>query len=131
MKKLVSILFLAAMFLTGCSTTTEAPIPEVEHTRYVDHGRYYLEGKVITDDGNIWAYSQDTISDKDSYDAEPVYIGFDDNGTPLDRTDDIILGLVYDVETAIYDALEESLSESFELERDGNYIHISDMKEEE
>ena len=136
MKKLVSILFLAAMFLTGCSTTTEEPkvaepVAEVEHTRYVDHGRYYLEGKVITDDGNIWSYSQDIISDKDSYDAEPVYIGFDDNGTPDTIEDDIILGLVFDRETAIYDALEESLSESFELERDGNNIHISNMKEEE
>lgn len=131
MKKLLSILFLAAIILTGCSTTTEEPIPEAEHIRYTAHGRYYTEGKLITDDGNIWSYSQDIISDEPSYNYQPVYIGFDDNGTPDDISDDIVLGLVFDRETAIYDALEVSLSERFELKRDGNNIHISNMKEEE
>lgn len=135
MKKLVSILLLATMFLTGCTTTTEEPVVEVEHTRYVAHGRYYinadLQWEVITDDGNIWVYDQETISDEPRYHTEPVYVGFDDNGTPEDITDDIVLGLVRDIETAIYDALEDSLSESFKLERDGNNIRIQSMKEEE
>ena len=101
------------------------PTPTV-HTRYTAFGRYYTNGTVITDDGNIWSYSTDIISDKTPTDAMPVWIGFDDNGTPADITDDIILGLVYDVYTAIYDALETELSKEFELERDGNNIHIKE-----
>lgn len=52
-------------------------------------------------------------------------LGFDDNETP----DDIILGLVYDRETAIYDALETALSDEFEIERNDNNIRISILKE--
>lgn len=44
----------------------------------------------------------------------PVWVGFDDNGTPNNITDDIILDLVYDRETA--------LSDKFELERNDNNI---------
>ena len=96
------------------------------HTRYTAYGRYYTEGTVITDDGNEWGYSTDLISDKTPVDNMPVWIGFDDNGTPTDITDDIVLGLVYDVYTAIYDALETELSKEFELERDGNRIQIKE-----
>ena len=96
---------------------------EVEHTRYTAYGRYYTNGTVITNDGNEWSYTTNTISDKTPYDAMPVWIGFDDNGT-ADITDDIILGLVYDRETAIYDALETALDDAFELKRDGNNIQI-------
>ena len=96
------------------------------HTRYTAYGRYYTEGTVITDDGNEWGYSADLISDKTPVDNMPVWIGFDDNGTPTDITDDIVLGLVYDVYTAIYDALETELSKEFELERDGNHIQIKE-----
>ena len=96
------------------------------HTRYTAYGRYYTDGTVITDDGNIWSYAADTISDKTPTDNMPVWIGFDDNGTSADITDDVVLGLVYDVYTAIYDALETELSAEFELERDGNNIHIKE-----
>ena len=58
----------------------------------------------------------------------PVYICFDDAGTPDNIYDDIVLGVVYDRETAIYDSLEVSLSQSFELERDGNIIHIKESE---
>ena len=58
----------------------------------------------------------------------PIWVGFDDNGTPDNIYDDIILGLVYDRNTAIYDDLETALSDSFELERDGNNIHIEGVK---
>ena len=102
-------------------------VQEVEHTRYTAYGRYYTEGTVITNDGNEWSYSTDTVSNKAPYDAMPVWIGFDNNGT-ADITDDIILGLVYDRETAIYDALETALGEEFQLERDGNNIQIGGMK---
>jgi hypothetical protein len=102
--------------------------PEIEPTQYTAYGRYYTNGTVITEDGNEWSYTTDTISDKTPTDAMPVWVGMDDNGTPNDITDDIILGLVYDRNTAVYDELETALSDKFELERDGNNIHIGGTK---
>jgi hypothetical protein len=129
MKKTILALTLSVgviLMTIGCTKT-----PEVEpqpHTRYTAYGRYYTDNTVITNDGNIWDYHTDTISDKTPTDAMPVWIGFDDNATPNDITDDIILGLVYDRNTAIYDDLEATLGDSFELERDGNNIHIGGIK---
>lgn len=114
------------MFSIGSQKQVEIE-PEVVHTRYTAYGRYYTDGTVVTNDGNEWAYSTDTISDKTPTDNMPVWIGFDDNGT-TDITDDIILGLVYDRNTAIYDALETALADEFELERDGNNIHIKEVR---
>ena len=129
MKKFVALALVVCAFLmtTGCNSTeltpkTE-PAPKVKSQRYTAYGRYYTDGTVITNDGNEWTYHTDTISDKTPTDAMPVWIGFDDNGTD-DITDDIILGLVYDRNTAIYDELETALSDSFELEREGNNIKI-------
>lgn len=128
----IAILFSVAALVGGIIFSIESHkspdvVQEVEHTRYTAYGRYYTEGTVITNDGNEWSYSTDTVSDKAPYDAMPVWIGFDDNGT-ADITDDIILGLVYDRETAIYDALETALNDEFDLERDGNNIQIGGMK---
>lgn len=121
------ILVLISTLITGCAEEQVAnPTPVVEHTRYTAFGRYYTDGTVITDDGNEWSYSTNTISDKTPTDDMPVWIGVDDNGTPTDMTDDIVLGLVYDVYTAIYDALETELSKEFELEREGNNISIKE-----
>ena len=124
---------LLAVLAFGVAFIVTAEMPQKKvveapkvHTRYTAYGRYYTDGTVITDDGNEWGYSTDTISDKTPIDNMPVWIGFDDNGTPTDITDDIVLGLVYDVYTAIYDALETELSKEFELERDGNYIQIKE-----
>ncbi len=121
MKKLTALLILCTLLMTGCAEPTV-------HTRYTAYGRYYTEGTVITNDGNEWSYSTNTISDKTPTDAMPVWVGFDDNGTPNDITDDIILGLVYDRNTAIYDDLETVLDDKFELTRDGNNIHIGGIK---
>lgn len=122
MKKL-SIALLCATLLAGCSAQHE-PAP---HDRYVTTGRYYLDNTVITADGNIWGYQTDAISDKTPTDAMPVYVAFDDNGTADNIYDDVILGLVLDVETHIYDQLEAALSdaETFAIERDGNTIHVT------
>lgn len=106
-------------------------ISNVEPQTYTAYGRYYTDGTVITDDGYDalgWYYSTDTISDMTPYDAMPVWIGFSDNGTPDYIKDDIILGLVYDRETAIYDELETALGDSFETERDGNNIRVQTLK---
>lgn len=102
---------------------------ETSHNKYTAYGRYYTDGTVITNDGNEWAYSTDLISNQITTDNMPVWVGFDDNGTPNDITDDIILGIVYDRETAIYDELETVLSDKFKLERNDNNIHISILKE--
>lgn len=121
MKKILTLALAGTMCLAvGCTKT-----PKVETTRYTAYGRYYTNGTVITNDGNIWDYTADTISDKTPTDAMPIWIGFDDNGTPNKVTDDIILGLVYDRNTAIYDDLEAALSDKFDIERDGNNIKIN------
>ena len=102
--------------------------PEIQSTQYTAYGRYYTNGTVITNDGNEWEYSTDLISDKVPTDAMPVWVAFDDNGTPDNITDDIVLGIVYDRNTAVYDDLEMTLGGTFELERDGNNIKIGGIK---
>lgn len=127
MKRLccTTLLLCTILALVGCNAEPTAP---QAHTRYTAHGRYYTNGTVVTTDGNEWEYSADLISDKTPTNAMPIWVGFDDNGTPNDIYDDIILGLVYDRNTAIYDDLETALSDKFELERDGNNIKIRGSK---
>ena len=135
-KKILALLGLGAIIITcsGCTQKAKvnelepAPVPApVEAKRYMTTGRYYDNGSVITKDGNVWGYQTEIISDKESYDNEPVYVVFDDNGTET-IYDDAIIGLVLDMETAIYDALETKLSSAFEIERDGNNIRIITQK---
>ena len=128
----ILILLCVATLIITAKAHTNKTVPTIEqpHTRYTAYGRYYTDGTVVTNDGNEWAYSTNSISDKTPTDHMPVWIGFDDNGTPEDITDDIILGLVYDVYTAIYDTLETELSHEFKLERDGNNIRIKENNNE-
>ena len=123
MKKILLIALVGAMSLTIGCTKAE---PKV-HTQYVAQGRYYTNGTVISTDGNEWDYATDTISDKTPFDGIPVHIGFDDNGTPNDIYDDIILGLTWDIYTNVYDDLETALSDKFELERNENNIKIKEI----
>lgn len=125
MKKLLALatIICTITILVGCNSQEESATQT-----YTAYGRYYTEGIVVTNDGNEWEFSIDTISDRTPTDAMPIWIGFEDNGTPNNITDDIILGVVYDRETAIYDQLETALGEGFELERSGNNIHIGGMK---
>ena len=122
MKIKVVATLLALCCLTGCATREMKPEPE--HSTYMVQGRYYTNGEVITQDGNVWGYDQAIISEMESYDNEPVFALFDDNGTPDNIYDDEIYGLVLDRETAIYDALEVELSEAFDIERNGNIISV-------
>lgn len=62
-----------------------------KHTQYTTNGTYYLDGTVITEDGNEWGYDTDTICG----DGVAVIVHFDNNGTINDITDDIILGINY------------------------------------
>ena len=123
MKKILALATILCTIATlvGCGSTEE---PKV-HTRYVAQGRYYTDGTIITNDGNEWAYSTDTISDKTPFDGIPINIGFDDNGTPDDIYDDVVLGVTWDVATNIYDELETALSDKFDLDREGNNIKIN------
>ena len=124
MKKLVALILVMGAFLMATGCTNQKEEPKI-HTQYATKGHYYADGTVITTDGNIWDYQTDIISDKPSYDNQAVNVGFDDNGTPDDITDDIILGLAWDIETSIYDRLESALSDKFDLEREGNNIKIN------
>lgn len=125
MKRIIALIGIA-MLLGGCQGKQAEP--KVEHTTYILQGRYYVCGEVITEDGNVWQYSQDIISERESYDNEPIFAIFDDNGTPSDIYDDEIYGVVLDRETAVYDELERELSEAFIVERNGNIISISQGK---
>ena len=75
MKKL-ALAVLLALCLTGCTK------PE---SIYITHGYYYASGEVITDDGNIWGYTSDTIY----HDCE-VYVVFHTNDTESIYDDSII-----------------------------------------
>ena len=63
MKRIIAILGIA-LLLGGCQGKQEQ---DVEHTTYIAQGRYYICGEVITEDGNIWGFSQDIISERESY----------------------------------------------------------------
>jgi hypothetical protein len=126
MKKLLALTLTVGALLISTACTAQAPTPESQ--MYTAYGRYYTDGTVITDDGNEWGYSTDTISERTPYDAMPVWVALDDNGTPDNIADDIILGLVYDLNTAVYDELETVLSDKFELTRDDNNIKIGGTK---
>lgn len=137
MKKALALTFLALSMitLTGCANKqTEIKKEEstVEPAVYFQYGRYYfnadLQGQVVTEDGNVWDYTQEIISEEPSYHNEPVLAALDDNGTPDIIEDDSIIGLVLDRETAIYDELETTLSKDFNIEREGNNIRIGTLK---
>lgn len=102
--------------------------PYVEHQRYyVEDCRYYISGSVVLPDGSSYGYQTDEVSEVAVYDGMPVWCGFDDNGTPNEPKDDIVLGLVFDREVAIYDALYDSFSEVEDwvvTREDVNRIHI-------
>lgn len=122
--KSLILIFIALTFTACNNNTTPEQQPQPQPNPYTTTGRYYINGTVITSDGNEWSYITDTISDQASYDNEPVHIIFSDNGTPDNIYDDIILGLVLDRYTAIYDELETTLSEHFTVERTDNTIYI-------
>lgn len=118
-KKLVAVA-LATLCLSGCGIAE----PESEHAQYILHGRYYERNVWEDTTGNLWEYDTDTVSKQPVYVGMPVYICFDDAGTSDYIYDDIVLGLVYDRETAIYDGLEATLSDVFTIECTGNKIRI-------
>lgn len=108
----VILCILCCLAFAGCVQREIEP----EHTTRIVAGRYYTCGEVITDDGNAWEYSQDLISEMESYDHQPVFALIDDNGTPDHIQDDEVYGLVLDRETKVYDELEAALS----VDRNGN-----------
>lgn len=90
MKKLL-IAVLVTLCLSGCAV--DEPMVKSEPEMYIASGYYYTRGEIILDDGNIWDYSQDIISDAPSYDNEPVYVLIYDAGTPDCIYDDAVVGL--------------------------------------
>jgi hypothetical protein len=84
MRKLI-ITMLTILCLVGNSK----PVPTSEHTMYIMSGHYYACGEVITEDGNVWGYTDGTIGNNES-----VNVLFDDMGTPDYIYDDEVIGLV-------------------------------------
>ena len=120
---------LAVLGVAAVMSVATNHVAKATGEEYVTTGRYYTCGEVITDDGNIWEYSQDTISEAPAYDNEPVYVVFNDMSTPDYIYDDEIVGVVRDTMTAIMDDLDAVLSDDFAVERDGNNMTIG-LKEE-
>ena len=127
MKKVAIMMMLAMMTLVGCGAEQEyepvEEVVEVEADYYTMFGRYYDEGYVCDEFGEVWEFWWET--DEEVYDGMPVKMIMSDSGTDL-LYDDEVLELVYDRETAIYDALEDELGEvdGWDITRDGNTIHI-------
>lgn len=84
MKRSITLALTLTLALSSISCTSK-------HTQYTTDGTYYLDGTVITEDGNEWGYNTDTITT----DGTAVIVRFDNNGTINDITDDIILGINY------------------------------------
>lgn len=80
-----SILALALILVLSASVGC------TKHRQYTTDGTYYLDGTVITEDGNKWDYDTDTING----DGIAVVVRVDNNGTMIDITDDIILSINY------------------------------------
>jgi len=89
MKKLL-IITLVALCLSGCAPAESMSDSTHSSALYVAPGYYYMRGEIITEDGNVWGYSQDMPS----CDNEPVYVVFADAGTPDNIYDDEIIGVV-------------------------------------
>lgn len=81
MKKKIAAMIGIIMLLAGCVKQTE---PEM----YIVSGHYYAGGEIITEDGNVWGYTNEIFDD-----SFPVNVLFDNNGTES-IYDDIIVGIV-------------------------------------
>lgn len=81
-----SILALALILVLSSSVGCTS-----KHRQYTTNGTYFPDGIVITEDGNEWSYDIATIRG----DAVAVIVCFDNNGTIIDITDDIILSVNY------------------------------------
>ena len=140
------IIVLISLLLTGCNgkanevvipkatevvetMETLETIPDTMETSRIEQGRYYTNGTVITNDGNEWWYSTREISKEIPYDGMPIIVVILDNGTK-EIEDDIIKGVVFDRETAIYDELEKEMNQvdGWTVTRNGNEIRISIME---
>lgn len=84
MKRSITLALALILALSSISCTSK-------HRQYTTCGTYYREGTVITEDGNEWSYDTDTING----DGIAVIVCFDNNGTIIDITDDIILSVNY------------------------------------
>lgn len=84
MKRSITLALALTLALSSISCTSK-------HRQYTTEGIYYHNGTIVTEDGNEWSYDTDTINGNDV----AVIIRFDNNGTMIDITDDIILNINY------------------------------------
>lgn len=83
-KTLIAIITTALL----ASMTACAPNPAPHHT-YAVSGHYHLNGTIITSDGNLWDFQTSAFTT----DATHIQVIFDDNGTPDNIYDDVILNI--------------------------------------
>lgn len=100
MKKLARTLITLAIALAimpGCTTQPEPELVSIRNKSelYTTCGRYYTDGTIVTADGNVWNYHTDAICAN-----EAVEVVFDDNGTPDNIYDDVILEITALVDIA-------------------------------
>lgn len=84
MKHSITLALALILALSSISCTSK-------HRQYTTSGTYFPDGIVITEDGNEWSCDTATIRG----DAVAVIVCFDNNGTIIDITDDIILSVSY------------------------------------
>ena len=88
--KILAALMLAAQLSGACATTA----PSASANVYTLDGIYCVD-TVYTSNGYHRSYDMlDYVGDVPAYDGMPVTVWLSDNGTPDDRTDDVILALV-------------------------------------
>lgn len=81
MKKLIiiTLALVSVMTATSCKSSV-----------YTAEGKSYECGIIVTDDGNEWHCENDINGN-----GTEVIVRFDNNGTPSDITDDIVLSVNY------------------------------------
>lgn len=84
MKRSITLSLALILALSSISCTSR-------HRQYTKEGIYYHNGIIITENDHEWGYDTDTIRGDDV----AVIVHFDNNGTIIDITDDIILSINY------------------------------------
>lgn len=120
----VALIIMVGALLIGCTKSTEPEVQPEPMARTM-YGRYYdTSACIITEDGHMWGCAFEKISGQTPYDNMPVWVAITDNGTPDEISDDRVLGCVLDRATSMVDELETTLSEHYNITREGNDIRI-------
>lgn len=87
MKKTLIAIISAALLASTATIAMTCHAPNEPHDHYAVSGYYYLDGTIITADGNVWDFQTDAFTAPETW----VKVIFCDNGTPYKIEDDSIL----------------------------------------